>query len=52
MFKKLLRFWAAIESPISYYSSKKFQLLFFIYFLENGLSQLTLASYGGYYFYL
>ena len=31
---------------------KKIQLLSFPYFLENGLSQLILASYGGYYLYL
>ena len=32
-------------------SSKTFQLLSFPYLLENGLSQLTLDSYGSYYFY-
>ena len=32
--------------------SKNFQLLSFPYFLDNGLGQLTLASYGSYYFYL
>ena len=31
---------------------KKFQLLSFPYFLDNELSQLSLVSYGSYYFYL
>ena len=31
--------------------SKKFQQHSFPYFLENGLSQLTFANYGSYYFY-